>query len=97
MNTLQLLRIRKPATEASKILYNMSPDYIHDLVNFKNTNYSFRYRVNTEMYGRKSFRYQTGHIWSCLPNKMRASTDFREFGKLVQTWSAPRVDVLCVS
>ena len=35
MNTLQLGRIRKLAIETYKILYNMSPVYIRDLVNFR--------------------------------------------------------------
>ena len=87
MNTLQITRIRKIAIETFKILNNMSPSYILDLVKFKNTNYSFRYqnlaelpRVNTESYGRKSFRYGAAHIWNSFPN------DFKEFGRLIQAW-----------
>ena len=45
MNTLQITRIRKIAIETIKILNNMSPSYILDLVKFKNTNYSFRYQI----------------------------------------------------
>ena len=83
MNTLQMTRIRKIAIETFKILNNLSPSYILDLVKFKNTNYSFRYqnlaelpRVNTESYGRKSFRYEAVHIWNSLPNELRTTTDF---------------------
>ena len=93
MNTLKLTRIRKIALETFKILNNLSPSYILDLVKFKNTNYSFRYqnlaelpRVNTESYGRKSFRYEAAHVWNSLPNEMRTNTDFKEFGRLIRTW-----------
>ena len=49
MNTLQITRIRKIAIETFKILNNMSPSYILDLVKFKNTNYSFRYQNLAEL------------------------------------------------
>ena len=93
MNTLKLTRIRKIALETFKILNNLSPSYILDLVKFKSTNYSFRYqnlaelpRVNTESYGRKSFRYEAAHVWNSLPNELRTTTDFKEFGRLIRTW-----------
>ena len=93
MNTLQITTIRKIAIETFKILNNMSPSYILDLVKFKNTNYSFRYqnfaelpRVNTESYGRKSFRYEAAHIWNSFPNELRTTTDFKEFGRLIRAW-----------
>ena len=69
MNTLQITRIRKINIETFKILNNLSSSYILDLVKFKNTSYSFRYqnlaelpRVNTESYGRKSFRLGHPHL-----------------------------------
>ena len=93
MNTLQLTRIRKIAIETFKILNNLSPSYILDLIKFKNTNYFFRFqslaelpRVNTESYGRKSFRYEAAHIWNSLPNELRTTTDFKEFGRLIRAW-----------
>ena len=69
INTLQLGRIRTISLETFRILNNMSPTYILDLVKFKNTTYSFRYQnlaklpgVNIESYSRKSFRYETALI-----------------------------------
>ena len=92
MKTLQITRIQKIAIETFKILNNLSPSYILDLEKFRNTNYSFRYqnlaelpRVNTESYGRKSFRYEAAHIWNSLPNALRTTTDFKEFGRLIWT------------
>ena len=93
MNTLKLTRIRKIALETLKILNKISPSYILDLVKFKNTNNSFRYqnlaqlpRVNTDSYCRQSFRYEAAHVWNSLPNELRTTTDFKEFGSLIQSW-----------
>ena len=41
MPTLNLRRLRTVALEAFKILNNQGPVYLHDLLNFKNQNYSF--------------------------------------------------------
>ena len=90
MNTLKLTRIRKIALETFKILNKLTPSYILDLVKFRNANYSFRYQnlVETESYGRKSFRYAATHIWNSLPNEQRTTvtTDFKEFVRLIRTW-----------
>ena len=92
MNTLQITRILKIAIETFIILNNLSLSYFLDL-KFKNTNYSFRYQnlaelptVNTESYGRKSFGYEAAHIWNSLPNELRTTTDFKEFGRLIRAW-----------
>jgi hypothetical protein len=46
-----------------------SPPYINDLIQFKNSNYSFRYqksvnvpRVKTVTYGKNSFRFEGAQI-----------------------------------
>ena len=87
MNTLQITRIPKIVIETFKSLNNLSPSYILDLVKFKNTNFSFRNQnlaelpgVNTEFNGRKSFKYEAAHIWNSLPNALRTTTNFKEFG-----------------
>ena len=65
MPTLHISRIRTIAIEAFKILYKMSPKYLHDLVSFKNTNIFFRYEnlvdvpsVRTSRYGKATFRFE---------------------------------------
>ena len=90
MNTLQITKIRYVAIETFKLFNNLSPS---DLVKLKNTNYSRRYqhlaelhRVNLESYSMKSFRYEAAHIWNNLPNALRTTTDFKEFGRLIGAW-----------
>ena len=93
MPTLKLDRTRILAREVFKILNGLSPSYIQYLVTLKSTNYSFRYqnlleqpRVNTDRYGKKSFRFETAHVWNSLPNDLRTTTDFKEFGRQIRAW-----------
>ena len=65
------------ALEAFKILNNQGPVYLHDLLNFKNQNYSFRYtrtaeipKVRTSSYGLSSFRYSAPKLWNSLPQHL---------------------------
>ena len=62
-----------------KIIFKISPVYLHYLISFKNTNYSFRYenlvdvpRVRTSRYGKATFRYETAKLWNSLPNNVGA-------------------------
>ena len=93
MPTLHISRIRTMALEAFKILYKMSPKYLHDLISFKNTNYSFRYEnlvdvpsVRTSRYGKATFRFEAAQLWNSLPNYIRATGEFGEFVRLIRTW-----------
>ena len=96
MPTLHIGRIRLIANETFKILNNMSPVYLQDLVSYKNSTYSFRYdnlvevpRVRTTKYGKSTFRFEAAGVWNSLPNEIRnfKVENFREFRRLVDTWS----------
>ena len=43
MPSLKVRRLRSIAIETFKIIHKESPIYLHDLVNIKKHNYSFRY------------------------------------------------------
>ena len=65
MPTLHISRIRLIAIETFKILHKLSSVYLHDLVSYKETSYSFRYdnlvdlpRVRTTRYGKPTFCYE---------------------------------------
>ena len=94
MPTLHISRIRLIAVETFKILHKMSPVYLQDLLSYKNSIYSFRYdnlvdvpRVRTTKYGKSSFCYEAAGVWNSLPNDLRKVEDFKEFKRLVNTWS----------
>ena len=98
MPTLHVNRIRLIAIETFKILHKMLPVYLHDLVSYKESNYSFRYdnladmpRVRTTRYGKSTISYEAAVVWNSLPNELRKIEDFGEFRRLVHTWS----DSLC--
>ena len=70
--------------------------YIRDLVTVKITNYSFRYEntlqvptVRTTTYGQRSFRFEAARVWNSLPNEMRKMSEYKEFERLVRTWTGP--------
>ena len=67
-------RLREIALEAFKILNNLYPVYLNDLLTFKNLPYSFRYtktveipEVRTNRYGIRSFRSTAVNMWNNLP------------------------------
>ena len=78
MPSLKVRRLRSIAIETFKIIHRESRIYLHDLVNIKKDNYSFRYEntadvpsVKTTKYGLKSFCYFSTKLWNELPNHMR--------------------------
>ena len=73
---LHVQRMQKMASEVFKIVNELSPEYIQDLVNFKESTYNFRNektaevpRVKTTRYGIKSFLFEASRIWKSLQNK----------------------------
>ena len=97
MPNLHISRLRCIAAEAYKCIYNLSPDYIRDLVELKQSSYNFRYentakvpKVRTTAYGKKSFRFEAARVWNSLPNEMRTAENFPEFRRMVRTWTGPR-------
>ena len=97
MPTLHISRLRCIAAEAYKCIYNLSPEYIRDLVELKQSVYNFRYEntarvptVKTTAYGKRSFRFEAARVWNSLPNEMRTANSFSDFRRLVRTWTGPR-------
>ena len=96
MTTLHLNRMKNIAIETYKCLNSLSPEYIRDLVNYKSSNYNFRYEnmaeiptVRTTRYGKNSFRFESARVWNSLPNDMRKVENFKEFKRLIRTWTGP--------
>ena len=94
--TLHLGRLRTIALETFKCINNIAPPYIRNLVNVKQSTYSLRYEntlhmpsVRTTTYGQKSFRFEAARVWNGLPNNLRKVSNFREFERLIRTWTGP--------
>ena len=81
------------ASEVYKIVNDIAPDYIKDLVKIKKSNYNFRREnqaslpaVMSTRYGLRSFRYEAARIWNCLPNDVRLAESFPQFKRLLHAW-----------
>ena len=94
--SLKVRRLREIALEAFKILNNLSPVYLNDLLTFKNLSYSFRYtktveipQVRTNRYGtiKKPFRSTAAKMWNNLPQHFREITSYNVFKNQVNSWS----------
>ena len=99
MPTLHISRLRWIAAEAYKCIYNLSPEYIGDLVELKQSVYNFRYEntarvptVKTTAYGKRSFRFEAARVWNSIPNEMRTANSFPDFRRLVRTWTGPQCE-----
>ena len=95
--TLHLRRMQSIAIETFKCLNGIAPEYIRDLLKSKNNKYNFRYEnmlqlptVRTSRYGKKSFRFEAARVWNSLPHEIRCANNFKEFKRLVHTWTGPR-------
>ena len=93
MPSLKIRRIRTMALEAFKILNKQGPTYLHDLLNMKKQNYSFRYtgtadipKVRTTGYGTNSIR-SYAKLWNKLPQHFRDESNFNQFKSLISSWS----------
>ena len=92
--TLQVRRIRTMALETYKILHNLAPVCLQNVLHTKNSKYYFRYinildvpQVRTTTYGKRSFRFAAASLWNSLPDHFRTENSFAHFRSLVQSWT----------
>ena len=96
--------MRAIALESFKILNNLSPAYLNDLLTFKNHSYNFRYQrtaevpqVRTVKHGSRSFPHTAAKIWNSLLQHLRDISSFGVFKKQINAWSwSPFHSVLLV-
>ena len=90
---LHIGRMKLMDSEVFKILYNLSPSYIQDLVKENVSHYDFRTmkqveipKVNSKRYDMKSFRFEAAQMRNSLPNEVRLAENYKQFRRLLQTW-----------
>lgn len=100
--TLHLSRLKTIAIETFKCLHNISHEYIQNLAKFKTSVYNCRYdnilkvpAVRTTRYGQNSFRLEAARVWNSLPNDIRRVENFKEFGRLISTWTDAKCKCNC--
>ena len=101
---LHIGRMKLVASEVFKLLHNLSPSYIQDLVKEKVSHYDFRNKnfkhaeipqVNSKRYGMKSFWFEKAQVWNSLPNEIRLAENYKQFKRLLQAWDG--VNCRCTS
>ena len=90
---LHVRRMKQMASEVYKIINDIAPYYIKDLINIKKSTYNFRREnqasppaVKSTRYGLRSFPYEAARIWNCLPNGLRLAESFHQFKRLLHAW-----------
>ena len=93
---LHIKRVKEMALEVFKIVNNIAPTFIENIIALKRSQYSLRNdtsavipRANTTKYGLNSFAHEGARIWNRLPNVFRVNENYREFSRLIQNWSGP--------
>ena len=87
--TLHMNILRCIATEKYKCINKMSPEYLRDLVEVKQTHYSFTVKkptVRIVTYEQRSFRFKPVRVPNSLHNELKTETSFLEFKGLICTW-----------
>ena len=92
--SLQVRRMRTMAVETFKIVNDLSPPVLSNLVVKRNSNINFRYtnilqipQVRTTTYGKNSFRYAAPSLWNSLPDHFRQCSSFSQFKNLMLSWN----------
>ena len=93
---LELRRIHFICTEIYKVLNQIGPSYMSNLITPRQSHYSLRRpsdlfvpRVNQTKYGLKSFQYQGSKLWNSLSDDIKTSFNLSTFKKLLKTWNGP--------
>ena len=88
---LHISRMKLMAREVLKIVNNIAPSYLHDLISLKPSTYDFRsrkqaqlQRVNSTRYGLRSFQYEAVRIWKSPPNEFRLAESYPQFWRMLQ-------------
>ena len=94
MPSLKIRRLITMAMETFRILHNLSPPCLSNLVKIKENSYNFRYSnilqipaVRTTTYGKNSFRYAAAVLWNNFPENFRQTNNFNHFKSLLSHWN----------
>ena len=87
-STLYLTRLRNIAIESFKIMHNIGPSYLFNLLQEKEHTHNLRSdrnvnqpKCNTVSYGTNSFMYKGAKIWNNLPNELKNCISLEQFKK----------------
>ena len=94
LSTLHIRRMRTMAIETFKILNNLAPPVLTNILQKRENRYNFRYSnilqipsVRTSKFGKNSFRYAAPVLWNSLPEEFRKSSNFNQFRQMILSWN----------
>ena len=97
--TLLIQRLRLIALAVFKSLHGLNPPCLNDMFTPKYVPYQLRDSslleqslCRTTTYGLRSISYIGAKLWNDLPNDFKATTDFTDFKRMLQTWTGPDLD-----
>ena len=86
--------MRIMAIEVFKILNEMCPPVLSNLIQKRSSSYHFRYTnilqvptAETSLFGKRSFKYAVPVLWNSLPDDFRHCSNFNQFKGLILTWN----------
>lgn len=92
--SLYIRRQKSMAIETFKIINNLSPTCLQDLLKIKDQKYSFRYSnildrplLRSSHCGKKSFRFAAVTLWNSIPNHFRTGNSFSKLKSLIPSWN----------
>ena len=87
-------RIRIMAIGFFKILSEMGPPVLSNLVQKRSCSYNFRYTnilqvptVKTSHFGKRSFKYAAAVLWNSIPDDFRKCSNSNQFKGLIRSWN----------
>ena len=94
LSTLHIRRMRTMAIETFKILNNLAPPVLTNILQKRENRYNFRYSnilqiptVRTSKFGKNSFRYAAHVLWNSLPEEFRKCSNFNQFRQMILSWN----------
>ena len=100
--SLHIRRMRIMAIEVFKILNEICPPVLSNLVQKCSSSYNFRYTnilqvptVKTSLFGKRSFKYAAPVLWNSLPDDFRQCSNFNQFKGLIFSWNGKKCN--CVA
>ena len=97
--TLLIQRLRLTALTVFKSLHGLNPPCLNDMFTPKYAPYQMldsslleQFRCRTTTYGLRLGSYIGAKLWNELPNDFKATIDFTDFKRMLQTWTGSDFD-----
>ena len=91
---LYIVRTRKILETVYKVVNELCPTYLSNIVHVRNKCINFRSKnnltvpkFNTITHGKESFRYKAPYFWNTLSNNMKNASSLYSFKSFLSEWA----------